>query len=155
MTNDQMVTFAAHIRSNTDAAVVAALSERRDDVVAAWYNDYSITLAWRTDVPKQDLFEAMNLATFDTVSAGKRDAWGIVLDAAPIDATRNKLRKGILDIFSSKDATTMLTACTEYVRQFELVFGGAERTTGEVTAVVRNLIGSVSVNEVSKVLNEF
>lgn len=155
MTPNQHVVFAAHIRANTDAVVVAALANRNDQAIADWYNQSTSTKAWRDVVEKQELFDAMNLATFDSVSAGKRDAWKIMLDMAPLNFTKASNRKGVVDIFATADATAMLNACTENALQVELVFGGDSKTSGGVTAIKRNYIGATEAGEVSHVLNNY
>jgi len=155
MEQAEHVIFAAHIRANTNATVVAALVVRDDQAIADWYNQASSTKAWRPIVEKQDLFDAMNLATFDSVAAGKRDAWKIMLDMAPLDFTKASNRKGVVDIFATADATNMLTACTENALQVELVFGGNSKTSGSVTAIKRNYIGATEAAEVSHVLNNY
>lgn len=155
MTPEQHVVFAAHIRANTDAGVVAALAVRDDQAISDWYNQSSSTKAWRQSVQKQELFNAMNLATFDSVVAGKRDAWKIMLDMAPLDFTKASNRKGVVDIFATADATKILTACTENALQVELVFGGESKTSGSVTALNRNYIGATEAGEVLHVLNNY
>lgn len=155
MTPEQHVVFAAHIRANTDAGVVAALAVRDDQAISDWYNQPSSTKAWSQSVQKQELFNAMNLATFDSVVAGKRDAWKIMLDMAPLDFTKASNRKGVVDIFVTADATKILTACTENALQVELVFGGESKTSGSVTALNRNYIGATEAGEVLHVLNNY
>ena len=155
MTPEQHAVFAAHIRANTNALVVAALAVRDDQAIADWYNQTTSTKAWRPIVQKQELFDAMNLTTFDSVIAGKRDAWKIMLELAPLDFTKASNRKGVVDIFAAADATSLLTACTENALQVELVFGGDNKTSGSVTAIKRNYIGATEAGEVSHVLNNY
>jgi hypothetical protein len=155
MTPEQHVIFAADIRANTDAAVVSALAARNDSAIADWYNQVSTTKAWKTSVSREELFDNMNLTSYDGLSAGKRDAWRILLDFAPIDPTRDKVRAAIVDVWPTADETVMLNACAEYALKVEVLFGGTSATSGTVTAIKRNYVGATQAAEVSHVLNNY
>lgn len=151
----QRAVFAAAINAETNATVVACRAVRDDACIAGWYNQAASpqTLAWRESVSRSVLFEATNLTSFDNLTAGKRDAWGLMMANAPINMSRNAMRKAVADIWSAADRDAALTACTEPATRFELVFGGASATTGSVTAIKRNVLGPVSVSDVSASLN--
>jgi hypothetical protein len=156
LTNVQLQTLAAHIRANTDPAVVSALAVRNDVAIAAWYNQKSTTDAWRIAVSRNDLFEQMPIATYDGLSAGKRQAWQVMLDCAPVDFSLANMRKGVLDMWAATDANAILaTACVEKTLNGEVVFGGESKTSGTVTAIKRNYIGIISLNDVSNALNAY
>lgn len=156
LTEAQMQLFATHIKANTDSVVHEALVIGDDRVIADWYNQVNgVTKAWRVEVPKQTLFEAMNLTTYDNLTAGKRDAWSLVMSMAPINATNANLRQGIVDIFGKTDSVAILNACLEYARNCELVFGTTSKTTNNVVGVVRDYVGEISLDDVSNSLNKY
>ena len=94
-------------------------------------------------VTKREMFEAMNISTYDAVSAGKKESWQLMLSMAPIDMTRGGMRKGVLDIFVTVDANAMLAAFTEKASRAEEIIGGSSPTTGTVTALKRDWVGDV------------
>ena len=153
LTPAQRATFAAAINAETDAGLVACRVVRDDTCITAFYNAASTTKAWREAVPARDVFEAMNLTNFDGLSAGKRDAQRIMLDFAPLDFSRNKIRQATGDIWNATDRDAILNAATENASRFEMVFGGNSATTGGVTAIKRAVLGPVSLYTVSAVLN--
>ncbi|MFO1404655.1 MAG: hypothetical protein U1E96_08740 [Azonexus sp.] len=154
MTAVQRVTFAAAVAAETDAGLVACRSVRNDVCIQAFYNTATTTKAWRESMPAKDVFEAMNITNFDAVTAGKRDAWRLLLDFAPLDFSRSKIRKAVSDVWAvAADRDALLNAATENASRFELVFGGTSATEGSVTALKRSVLGPVSLDEVSMSLN--
>ncbi len=154
MTPAQRATFAAAVAAETDAGLVACRTVRDDVCIQSFYNAPTTTKAWREAVPAQTVFEAMNLTNFDALSAGKRDAWRLMLDFAPLDFSRNKIRKAVSDVWAvAADRDAILNAATEFATRFELVFGGTPATEGTVTALKRALLGPVSLSDVSNALN--
>lgn len=151
----QLATLAAAINTEIDPTLVACRTIRNDVCIAGWYNTAALpqTMAWRESVSKRDLFEAMNLTSFDALSAGKRDEWTLMMDNAPIAMSRNPMRKAVADIWGATDRDAILTSCTEPATRFEMVFGGSSATTGGVTAIKRTVLGPVSVSDVSAALN--
>jgi hypothetical protein len=136
--------------------VIDALAVRNDVAITNWYNQASTTDAWRVAVPKEDLFEQMPIATFDGLTAGKRQAWQIMLDCSPVNFGLANMRKGVLDIWAASDANAILSsACVEKALRGEIVFGGESKTSGTVTAIKRNFIGTISLNDVSNALNAY
>lgn len=158
MTDAQKTTFAAHIRANTDPVVVAALAVRNDGVIADWYNQPTATDAWRVAVSGNDMFEATPITNFDGLTAGKRDAWRLMVDQSqimPLSFARAKTRNAVVDIWNPAQYGPILQGAREKALQVEMIFGGANETTGAVTALTRNYVGAVSTNEVSVILNQF
>lgn len=156
MTPGQRVTFAAAVNAETNAGLVACRVSRDDTCIQAFYNASSSTKAWREVVPAKEVFEAMNLTNFDSLTAGKRDAMRAMLDFSPLDFSRNKIRKAISDIWSvAADRDAILNAATENASRFEMVFGGTSATEGTVTAIKRTVLGPVGLNDVSNALNGY
>lgn len=158
MTRDQQQLFAAAVRANVSPEIVAALAVRADDVIRDYYNAVSSTDSWRVDVDSNALFEATPITSFDGLSAGKREAWKLMLDQAgrsALDFGRAKLRNAVLDIWALAQANSILTACTRKASVGELIFGGAVKTSGSVTATDLTLEITLTTDDVSAALNNF
>lgn len=153
LTPAQETTLAAHIRASQDAAVIAALEIRNDVELARLYNLASATAAWQSSMSGRDLFEATDVTKFDGLTAGKRDAWRLLLDFAPIDAMRQKTRKAIQDVWGNADSVGVLQACTRKATVAEAALGGASATTNTVSAMKLNFEGTLSTDDVSYALN--
>jgi len=126
LSSAQRVTFAAAVNAENNAGLVACRTIRDDTCIQAFYNASTSNKAWRETITAKEVFEAMNLTNFDGLSAGKRDAMRAILNAA-----------------------------TENASRFEMVFAGASASEGTVTAVKRNVLGPVSINDVSNSLNGY
>ena len=155
MTPVQLSTLAAHIRANANPDVVSARNVRDDGALAAWYNSPSVTKAWSVGVERPTLFGALNLTNYDGLSAGKRDAFRLIFDSCPVDFSNDKIRAGIVDIFSVVDEAVILNAATELALNIETVFGGASATSGTVTAIKRIVVGAVHSVDISEALNRY
>lgn len=155
LTPAQETKLAAHIRANQDAAVVAALAIRNDTELARRYNLSSATDAWQSAMSARELFEATDVTKYDNITkAGKREAWRMMLDFAPIDFTRQKYRKVCTDVWEvAADATAVLQACTRKATVAEAAFGGAAASTGGVSALKLVWEGTLSTDDVSYSLN--
>lgn len=154
--SDQLVTLKAHIVANTDPAVMAAFAIRNDIELARLYNLPSATIAWRKAATRQDIFEAMDLTLYDSVVPGKRDAWRMLMDNAPIDFGRNQMRKAVTDVWSQQTANqrdALLTGLTEFATVAEVALGGSVKTTGTVAATDRNWKGMLGHPDISDALN--
>lgn len=153
LTTAQETALAAHIRANQDAAVVAALAIRNDVELARLYNLASATDAWISRMVGADLFEASDVTKFDGLTAGKRDAWRMMLDFAPIDFTRQKNRKAAQDVWGNQDSVAVLQSCTRKATVAEAALGGASATTNTVSAQKLRFEGTLSTDDVSYALN--
>ena len=155
LTDAQQQTLPAALRAEQATAVVAALAIRNDVALTEWCNAASTVDAWNEAMSGKDLFEATNVTLFDNLTAGKRDAWRLLLSFAPIDMGRNKNRKAVLDIWGATNATTVLQSCTRKATHAESYLGGTDAITNGVTAKKLNFTGQLSINEVSIALNRF
>jgi hypothetical protein len=136
-----------------EPAVAAFLAAGDDGSIAAWFNEPDATVkAWRKSVPRDDLFAAMTVAKFDALSAGKRDAWRLMLDFAPIDFTRAKMRSAVTDAWGAADAAAILTDCTRAATKAEALFGGTDRTESTVTAKNLATEGALTASDVARAL---
>lgn len=149
----QRATFAAAINVEIDPALVACRIIRDDGCIAAWYNTATATMAWRHDVSRQSLFLLTDTDSFAGRTAGQREMWIMMQNHAPVDMRLDSMRLAIHKVWSATDRDVILAGCTEPATRFEMVFGGSSATTGNVTAIKRNVLGPVSVSDVSAALN--
>jgi hypothetical protein len=98
------------------------------------------------------LFEATNVAKFDGLTAGKRDAWRLMMDNAPIDFGRNAMRKAAQDIWGNTDSIPVLESLTEMATRAQALFGGNSKTTNTVTALDRAFEGELVSEDISAAL---
>lgn len=158
LTQQQLDTFKTALLTETDAAVVAARTPatRDDRVIVAFYNAASATIAWRTAASIEAVDDAPNYSNYDTLAAGKRDSWALFL-TRPRDFTRQKVRNWVTDVWgaatASSNSEAILQAGTETALRIEDVLGGTVRTTGTVSALDRAYVGTITLDEVSAVLN--
>lgn len=153
LTSSQQTVLAAHIKANTNPTVVDALAIRNDQAIAEYYNGNSNTSAWISSLSNNDLFQSCDITKFDSLTAGKRDSWRMMLDFSPINFTKAKNRKAVQDIWGNTDSVAILTDCTRKATRAEEVFGGESATTNTVTALKLNWEGTLSTNDVSYALN--
>lgn len=155
LTDNQLQTLAAGIRAETNQACVDALAIRNDVAMSEWVNGASAQDAWNPAMTGKLLFEASNIGKFDNLTAGKRDAWRMMLEFAPIDFARNKMRKAVTDTWGATDSIAVLQACTRKATNGEKYLGGTEATENTVTAWKLNVSGNIAMNEISTALNRY
>lgn len=144
LTSGQLVTLKNAINAETDTTFVGYRTSGATGAMADWYNLASTTDAWRSDVSAQDMDEASDYSSFDSVVAGKRDAWALFLQYSPRDMAKNKNRKVVTDVWgnatSGSIAESILQASVKKASKGEMVYGGSSATTGTVTAIKRHLV---------------
>lgn len=151
----QQQALAAGIRAETNPACVAALANRNDVTMEQWVNAASAQDAWNPAMTGRDLFEASDVTKFDNLTAGKRDAWRMMLDFTPLDFSRQKFRKAVTDTWGATDGVAVITACTRKATNGEKYLGGSNATENTVTALKLTAPGIIPLNEISKALNRF
>lgn len=155
LTETQKQTLAAALRAETNQTCVNALAIRNDVALAEWCNSASAQDAWSPALTGKLLFEASDIGKFDNLTAGKRDAWRMMLDFTPLDFRRNKLRKAVVDTWGTTDSVAVLKACTRKATNAEIYFGGNSATENTVSALKLNWFGILNYNEISDVLNHY
>ena len=156
MTPAQLQTLRAAIDASTDPVVISARTpETRDDsAVQRWLNTaHATALAWQSSMTSRALFEASDLTKFDAITAGKRDAWRMMLDFAPLDFNTAGNRKAIADVWGNADGVAVLQACRRPATIAENAIGGNTATTNTVSALKLTFTGSVSLDDTSAALN--
>lgn len=155
LTDNQLQTLAAGIRAETNQACVDALAIRNDVAMAEWVNSASSQDAWNPEMTGKLLFEASNIGKFDSLTAGKRDAWRMMLDFQPLDFARNKMRKAVVDTWGQTDSVAVLQACTRKATNGEKYLGGTEATENSVVAWKLNVPGNIGMMEIATALNRY
>lgn len=153
LTNNQKTALAAAIRAETNKNVIDAVAIGNITFLAEWCNGSSTTDAWNTSVSGNDLFEASDVTKFDGLTAGKRDAWRMMLDFAPIDMSRVKNRRAVQDVWGNTDSITILQDMRRKATRGEAYLGGASATTNTVSALKLNYVGSLSIDDIATALN--
>lgn len=154
LTNQQYIAFAAAINAEPDVAAFLAAGD--DGSIAAYYNVPTSTDAWSTNVSPKALDEGADYSTFDSVAAGKRDAWTLFLQYAPRDMSKNKNRKTVTDVWGNatagSTAEAILNASTRKATRAEALFGGNVASTGTVSAKKLTWEGRITNDDVVRAL---
>lgn len=159
LTNQQIAALRVAINAETDPQVVQWRSPaaRDDGSLRTWLNQPSATQAWGESVAAKTLDEGADYSTFDSIAAGKRDAWAIFLQYAPRDMSKNKNRKVVTDVWGNATAAStaeaILQAATQPATHAEAYLGGAAAATGTVSAIKRTWVGVVTLDDVATILN--
>lgn len=155
MTDAQLQTLAAAIRAETNQACVDALAIRNDVAMEQWVNAASAQSAWNPSMSSVDLFEATDVTKFDGLVAGKREAWKLMLQFAPINFGKQKFRKAVTDAWGTTDSKAILTDCTRPATNGEKYLGGTVVTENTIAAWKLNFSGNIAIGEISNALNRF
>lgn len=155
MTDEQLQTLATAIRAETNQACVDALSIRNDVAMEAWINSASAQSAWNPSMSGVDLFGATDVTKFDGLVAGKREAWKLMLQFAPINFGKQKFRKAVTDAWGTTDSKAILTDCTRPATNGEKYLGGTVVTENTIAAWKLNFSGNITIGEISNALNRF
>lgn len=147
------------LRSAVIADQTASALRTAGDVTGLlnWLNGASATVAWRAAAEARTLDEGAAYATFDSIAAGKRDAWDIFLRYAPRDMGKNKNRALVTDVWGNATAgsvaESVLQAATETATRAQAAIGGTSKSTGTVTGLDRTWAGTVSEADVQWIIN--
>lgn len=156
LTTQQSADLAAAIIA--EPAVAAFLATGDDGSIAAYYNAPAspTQLAWLTSVSSRALDEGADYSAFDSVAAGKRDAWALFLQYAPRDMSKNKNRKAVTDVWGNATggsiSESILQASTRKATRVEVLFGGNVASTGAVSALKLNWEGRITDIDVAQAL---
>jgi hypothetical protein len=149
----QQTTLRNALAAETNPTVVDALAIRNDVALTEWCNGASATDAWIAYCDRRTMFESMDVTKYDGLTAGKRDAWRVMMENGPLDFGRNKLRTAVVDVWGNVDSVNVLTNLREKATRAEAYIGGAPKTTNTISAIDRAYVGALSINEVSVALN--
>lgn len=155
LTTNQFNTLLAGIKANPTAAAMRTAGDAFS--LLAWCNAESATKAWRENVQPQESDEAATYTAFDTLLAGKREAWGIFL-MFPRNYSRAKIRAWVIDVWGAAAANSVsagiLNAAQENATNAQVIIGGnAVGATGSVAAALnRNYPFDISQDEVNRLI---
>ena len=154
MTPAQTATVKAFVIANMSAHVAKSeWSQIAELLSTPWATP---TKAWSNSVSPDVMDDAPDYTTFDAISAGKRDSWGYLI-ARNRDFNKNKVRKWVTDIWGNATAgsssESILLAGTLNATGAEVAIGGSTKTTGTVSAIDRNYIGGMTVQEVNLMMS--
>jgi len=144
----QLQTLKAAINAETNGAFVTYRNTGQTGAMADWYNVASNTDAWNSSVDKTQLNAVSTYTNYDTVVAGKRDAWSLFLGSAPQDMSQGKLRNTVTDVWGPVVAASVgeeiLKGCRRKSTRGENVYGGTVASTGTVSATKLAVEGSMT-----------
>ena len=158
LNNAQKQTMKTYILSQPDlAAVAVGINTDYQALVNLLNADANpATNAWRTDVSVDELDEAPDYSTFDSIAAGKRDSWDFFLRRSR-NMTRNKVRKWITDVWgnatANSNAEAILLAGIEKASRAEVALGGNTKTTGTVSGLDRVVVGEFTGQNAAEVMS--
>jgi hypothetical protein len=155
LTNSQRNTLRAHILATPALAAKAQGPGTDYNGLKDLLNAPSATDAWRTAMPPEDTDEVTPWVNFDNITqAGKRDSWLFAFLKYPRNFTRAKVRKWVTDVWGNatagSDAEAILLGALEKATAAQVVLGGATRTTGTVSAMDRNWLDLVTVQDLNE-----
>ena len=160
LTTAQLVTLKAAILAETNATFVALRQAGATGQMAEWINGTLVPnqAAWLSVASSVALDEGASYSLFDTIIAGKRDAWALFLQYAPRNMTRARNRKVVSDVWgnaiAASVAESILLATTRPITRGEGYLGGsATGTTGTVIALNLAWEGSISNDDVVQAVN--
>jgi len=160
LTPAQLVTLKAAILAETAGAFVTFRQQGATGAMAEWINGtlQPNVIAWKTAATANELDEGADYSAFDSVAAGKRDAWSMFLMYAPRDMSKARNRKVVADVWgnatvASIGESVLLAATRKITRGEDYLGGSATGTTGTVTA--RNLTweGYLSNDDIVQAIN--
>lgn len=157
LTNAQLAALRAGIQAETGQSIVAARQNGADNVIVAWCNGASSTIAWNYRADGNALFGAMDMSKYNNLAAANRDSWSFFVnraDRTPLDVGKAATRKAITDIWGNatagSDAEKLLQGLTETATRGQVYVGGTARSTGTVSALDRSYTGAFSDDDIAK-----
>ena len=158
MTDAQLQTLAASIRSSADAQIIAARNARNDFLLMQLYNAPSTKVVWRSSVRTNEVGKAFVATSLAAITSGNNDklacfaAWNEY-----VEPSRPDQRQFFEDIFSVAAGATTRAALNALWRRFatlaESLF--AVGTGTDATPANLGWEGTLSVNDVSDALNRY
>ncbi len=160
LTNSQYNTLRTAIIADQTANAFRLAQDTAS--LLAWCNALTATNCWKPSVTGDNLFDNLTISSYDNLSAGKRDAWNMLMNRGSVDATKAAIRNGIKDIFtvtgSYTDAAQLASmlngACIEFGTKAQIVIGGSTPSAvGGVSALKRNFMDLVTQDEANRLVN--
>ena len=147
LTPAQILTLRAAIYAETDSEFVGYRTSGATGAMQEWLARPGATDSWNERCSGQTLFEATDVTKFDGLSAGKREAWRLMLSFAPIDYTHTNPRAATVDAWGNVNSVAILQQCRRKASHAEAYFGGTVTVTNTVSAIILTAPGTLSQNE--------
>lgn len=160
LTEPQLQTLAAGIRSSTVPAVVAALAIRNDVALRDWCNASGTFIVWKSSVPAEEVGRAFDAAALDAMTAGNADKlsnfrnWNATI--YPNRADHRAFFDGVFSVASGATTRAALLvlwkrALTNGERFFSPTGTGSDASPGQIGTYE----GDISLDDVSNALNRY
>ena len=160
LTTAQLTALKAAILAELNPTFVALRQAGATGQMAEWINGLLVPnqAAWLSSASAAELDDGADYSAFDSIVAGKRDAWALYLRYAPRNMTQTRTRKVVTDVWGNATAASVaesiLTAATRKITRGEGYLGGvATATTGTVTALKLAWEGLITNDEVVQAVN--
>lgn len=155
--NAQLDLIKTAIENSSDPAMQAAVAARNDTEIARLLNVLTSSNAWEEALSSLTLFKAMDITLFDGLTAGKRDAWRLMLDYAPINFRDVENRKAVIDCWSAANGQPILQKCRRKMTLAETIITpdipANQATTSTIVAVKAQWAGTITVDDVGRIFN--
>lgn len=152
----QRATLAAHIKANTDPAVVSALAGRDDTTLTALYNLDSAFYVWRPTISVEEYRDALDWTEVDNITAAKARIWDWVTGqmTLPLESGKASVRAGLAQCWAnnSNTRTNLLAIAKRFATVAEAIFAtgvGNENNPGDLVYE-----GKVTTTDIGRALNE-
>lgn len=129
------------ILADVDPVIVAYRTQGAPYALAEYLNGPSTLDAWCQDCTAKNLFTASDITVFDNLTAGKRNAWDLLLRYSPLDFNKARNRTAVVDIWGPTSSTAILQGVVRKAFRGEAYFGGTLATTNGITATMLTVPG--------------
>lgn len=159
MTTEQVAALRAAILA--DPALAAWRQERRDDLIADYYNQPAVPTfnVWRTFVTKEEVYgNGFNWVAIDDVAEVKWRVWAELFDneARAFAPSKANVRAAVVEVWKGNAAklavqTYILNKCKRMANRVERLFAtgaGTDAAPGDLV-----FEGTLSTNDISAILN--
>ena len=144
-----------------DQALAAWVQERRDDLIAEYYNEPAVPTftVWRTFVTKEEVYgNGFNWVAIDDVAEVKWRVWTELFDndARAFAPSKANVRAAVVEVWKGNAAklaaqTYILNKCKRTANRVERLFAsgaGTDAAPGDLA-----FEGTLSTNDISAILN--
>lgn len=179
MTPQQLAIIKADIEANPDLSS-QPLTNLGSVAIASLYNALSATDVWRTDAPVQAIYDAIDWSKFTPLEAAdgtviytnrmlniqtkQMNLQNMLQGRSTVNASKVNLRAGLRDAVTALPAgasgasvaaggasgVLVLAACIRKATRFEKLFATVDSTTGNNTAKLLVIEGSVSADTIQQ-----
>ncbi len=136
LTNAQLQTLKASIQAETTPAFVAMLAANDESGMAAWYNEASPSVCWRTRVTQDEIMQnGFDWVQVDNLSVGKARIWEWMFanPTRSFDPSKANVRAGIDECWKGTSAMLAVRAavyvhCKRIASRIENLYATGTKT---------------------------